>query len=80
MTWLIWLLVYIVGCVLSYYRVVACLADEAKADNVIRFLRYAKCTPLGVVLSSWVGFLSGIVTYCALGDDDFFRWSPKDHK
>ena len=73
------LLIYIVGCILSYYKIVAWLADEAAEDSMIRFFQYEHYTVTWVVFSSWIGFLAGVVTYFRFKDERFFKWSPKDH-
>lgn len=78
MTLLIFL--YILGCILSYFKVVACLADDAKATTVWKFLKYAGCTPLIVILLSWLGFFVGTIASVAFSDQFFFKWSPKDHR
>jgi len=74
-----WIIFYLIGCLLSYFKAVGCLATEIKAPTVLKFLLAHKCTALFIVLGSWIGFTVGATTYYAYQDKKFFKWSPKDH-
>ena len=59
---------------------VACLADDAKANTIKEFLKYSGYLPVWSTLLSWVGFLGGVITHTFFRDQFFFKWTPKDHR
>lgn len=63
------ILIYLLGCVLAYGRIYACLYEigDIFTDEDFRFT-------IGYSLLSWITFISGIVIYFSEDERDFIRF------
>jgi len=80
MTLLFFILLYLVGCLLSYWRILAAFGKDAKQTTVKGFLKYEWHFPLIVTLFSWIGFVSGTAAFFKYNSPYFFKFHVKDYR
>jgi hypothetical protein len=73
-------LIYLVGCLLSYWRMLATIGHIVREKTIWGFLKSYAGAPGFYTALSWIGFAIGTFWYFDYEDKYFFKFHVRDYQ